>query len=455
LKNSNNGLYVKIFLVLGVIIGGVIYLFNASIFERNAPIIKLEHNGFWNLKEPLKVTIEDQSGVKFYKVSLKTAKEEKILNHEQLMEPSGVVNINIEPIKSAHSLKNTNIEITVEATDASKWHFFSGNSAVKTFALTIDKTKPLINIIGNSYKITKGGSALVVFKATDENMKDFYIETSFNKIFKAQPFYKEGFYIALIAWPITQQDFKATVVATDMAGNVFKSYIPLYLQDKTYKISNITLEDKFLKGKIAELADEFDETQSVENSIEQFKIINETIRAKNEDLIHEITSKISTQMISDFKIEKMYPLVNGQVVANFGDHRKYFYEENLVSEAYHVGLDLASNAMSQIKPQNGGNVVYSDFNGLYGNMPILHHGLGLYTLYGHCSSINVNRGDAVAKNTHIASTGKSGYAMGDHLHFGVLVQGVEVRPEEWMDEQWIQLNVTDVIKSSKEVIDRN
>ena len=45
--------------------------------------------------------------------------------------------------------------------------------------------------------------------------------------------------------------------------------------------------------------------------------------------------------------------------------------------------------------------------------------------------------------------------MGDHLHFGVLVQGVEVRPQEWMDRQWIKLNITDVIKNAKRIIDRN
>ena len=88
-------------------------------------------------------------------------------------------------------------------------------------------------------------------------------------------------------------------------------------------------------------------------------------------------------------------------------------------------------------------------------MLLIHHGLGLYTLYGHCSSIKVNSGDETTKKEVIANTGKSGYAMGDHLHFGVLVQGIEVRPQEWMDKQWIKLNVYDVIKSAKKIIDRN
>ena len=150
----------------------------------------------------------------------------------------------------------------------------------------------------------------------------------------------------------------------------------------------------------------------------------------------------------------MYPLRNGQVVAQFGDHRKYYYNDEYISESYHMGLDFASNAMAPIKPQNGAEVVFSDYNGLYGNMPMLYHGLGLYTLYGHCSSVAVSVGDRTTRGETIANTGTSGYAMGDHLHFGVLVQGIEVRPQEWMDEQWIRLNIEDVIKSAKATIER-
>ena len=42
--------------------------------------------------------------------------------------------------------------------------------------------------------------------------------------------------------------------------------------------------------------------------------------------------------------------------------------------------------------------------------------------------------------------------MGDHLHFGVLIQGVEVLPQEWMDNKWIKLNIYDIISSAKKII---
>ena len=442
----------SVLFLFAIIIGGVLYVYNSSMFERNIPEISMNTNGYWNLKKPLKISIVDDGALKSYKIILKSHSDEIVLKHEQFLATKSSVDIELSPPKSAYAMKDKNIKIFIEATDVSKWNFLNGNRAVAEFKLNIDKRRPELNIVSHSYKIKKGGAALVIFKAKDDNLKSIYIQTNFGKKFQAQPFYKDGYYISLVAWPVTETNFRATIIAQDYANNLSKAYIPLYLKDKKYRVSNIQLSDKFLKGKIAELAEEFAETGGVSDSIEQFKIINEDIRAKNEKLIHEITSNISQDMISDFKINKMYPLKNAQIVASFGDHRKYSYNGEAISESYHLGLDMASNAMAEIKPQNGGDVAYSNYNGIYGNMPILYHGLGLYTLYGHCSNINVSDGEYLQAKSAIAKTGKSGYAMGDHLHFGVLIQGVEVRPEEWMDDKWMKLNITDVIKSAKEII---
>ena len=440
--------------IFALMVVGAVYIYSSTMFERDLPYVSMNSNGYWNLKKPLKIKIEDLSGVKSYNVVLKSKNDEIILHNEQFMIAKESLNIEVEPPRSAYAMKDKDITIIVQATDSSKWNFLNGNSVTKEFKLKIDKKRPQLSVLSNSYKIKKGGAALVIFKVDDENLKDFYIQTNFNKKFKAQPFYKDGYYISLLAWPVTQRSFKANIIAHDFAGNSSKTYIPLYLKQKKYRVSNIKLRDKFLKGKIAQLAEEFIETQGIESSLEQFKIINEDVRAKNEKLIHEITSVVYDEMIIDFKINKMYPLKNGKVVASFGDHRKYTYKGKNISESYHLGLDMASNAMAKIKPKNSGDIVYADYNGIYGNMPIVHHGLGLYTIYGHCSSIKVNNGDFLNENDNIANTGKSGYAMGDHLHFGVLIQGIEVRPAEWMDKKWMKLNISDVIKNAKKIIDR-
>ena len=454
MRNKNNGSFSLLFVMI-LVVGGGLFVYFSSMFERNVPVITIDNNGYWNLKKPLKINIDDESGVKSYKITLKSSKPDETLQYEQLITPQTSLNLEVKPPRSAYTIKDKSIEIIVEANDVSKWNFLAGNSVKQVFKLVIDKKRPQLNIVSNSYKISRGGSALVIFKVEDENIEDMYIQGNNEKRFKPQSFYKDGYFISLLAWPVVDNTFKATIIAKDKAGNIAKAYIPLYLKEKTYKISKIKLSDRFLKGKIADLAEEFEETQGVEGSLEQFKIINEDVRAKNEELIHKLSSVVKEEKISNFRMNKMYPLKNAQVVATFGDHRKYLYDGEQISESYHLGLDLASNAMASIKPQNGGEVVYSDYNGLYGNMPMIHHGLGLYTLYGHCSSLKVNSGEKTTKKEVIANTGKSGYAMGDHLHFGVLVQGIEVRPQEWMDKQWIKLNISDVIKNAKSIINRD
>jgi len=54
----------------------------------------------------------------------------------------------------------------------------------------------------------------------------------------------------------------------------------------------------------------------------------------------------------------------------------------------------------------------------------------------------------------LQKTGVSGLALGDHLHFGMLVQGIEVLPSNWMREDWIKRNITDVFKRADIVLKR-
>ena len=83
---------------------------------------------------------------------------------------------------------------------------------------------------------------------------------------------------------------------------------------------------------------------------------------------------------------------------------------------------------------------------------MIDHGLGFYTLYGHCSQMLVQVDDEVQAGDVIAKTGKTGLAMGDHLHFGVVIQGIEVRPVEWFDQSWIRKFIDNVFKQADEII---
>ncbi len=446
-------------IILLAFIGAGAFIYTSKSFERNVPTVDVANFIYWNRKDPLKIKVTDESPLKSYDVQISDGVNTITVANELLLENTNekVIEINY-PKKAVNGVlldpRATNLKLIIKATDKSNWNFLQGNRLVKVITVKVDYKRPNVNILSNSYSITRGGSALVVFQVKDDALKSFFVEAG-GRFFKAQPYKKEGYYATLIAWPFNKENFTANIHAEDMAGNKRIVNIPLYLLGKKYRTSTIQAKDKFIDGKISDLIATEPKYSTIENRLEKLKAVNETMRLENEEHIHALAKNVSDEMIDSWKIKKFYPLKNAAKVASFGDHRYYYYEtkDNVVSESYHVGLDMASTKMASVVSSNAGVVVNDEDNGIYGNMPMIDHGLGLYTLYGHCSTILVRKGDHISAGTVIAKTGKSGLALGDHLHFGILVQGVEVRPEEWMDRKWIRDNVDKVFKEADKIID--
>ena len=80
--------------------------------------------------------------------------------------------------------------------------------------------------------------------------------------------------------------------------------------------------------------------------------------------------------------------------------------------------------------------------GIYGNAVVLDHGMGLMTLSAHLSTIDVAEGQELERGAILGSTGATGLAGGDHLHFTTLVRGLPVNPIEWWDAKWIRDRIT-------------
>ena len=102
-KNEKSSL--GVLLLFGLIIGGFLYVYNSVMFEREAPKISFDNNGYWNLKKPLNIKIDDASGIKVYKIILQTKDNEITLQYEQLINPKKSLNIKVEPPRSAYAMK--------------------------------------------------------------------------------------------------------------------------------------------------------------------------------------------------------------------------------------------------------------------------------------------------------------------------------------------------------------
>ena len=98
----------------------------------------------------------------------------------------------------------------------------------------------------------------------------------------------------------------------------------------------------------------------------------------------------------------------------------------------HNGVDFAAPAGSAILAAYAGTMVAADYNGTMGNYIMINHGDGLYTIYMHCSALYVSKGQDVTAGARIAAVGSTGRSTGNHLHFGVRLNGAYVSPWNYL-----------------------
>ena len=117
--------------------------------------------------------------------------------------------------------------------------------------------------------------------------------------------------------------------------------------------------------------------------------------------------------------------------------RKWVYAGLMLAAAVTATGQNLSLIHISVVAANDGRVVWASDLGIYGNCIVLDHGYGLQSIYGHLSRIDVKVGDMVKKGQAMGHSGSTGLAGGDHLHFSMQVDGVQVNPVEWFDAHWI------------------
>jgi murein DD-endopeptidase MepM/ murein hydrolase activator NlpD len=456
-KKKSSGNFIMIFLLL-LVVGGTSFVYLSPQFEQNKPEINLKTNGFWNLSDKLQITITDQSNLKYYRVIFKDNSKELILDEQILSNANTALNLELSPPKLDMFYKGEDVEIIVEAIDSSKWNFLNGNTNKKSFKLKIDKTKPIANVVANSRYIKHAGSAIAVVKVADKNLKEAYIDFCGKTKYQLIPYYKENYYVALIPWDINipYENFtQVTLVAKDKAGNKTTAKIPFYIQKFKIKHDNIKISEKFINQVSSNVLQQAGE--EIPNNLKDIFIKqNNYLREKNIQTIKDIALKhLETDLVSNFDIRAFKRLRGSKTAAGYGERRSYFLDGNKIDEAWHLGIDWASIRQASIIASNRGDIIFNNYLGIYGNTLILNHGIGLASLYAHTTNQFVTNGETIKRNTKIATTGISGAVLGDHLHFGILVQGVEVNPIEWMDKKWIKTRILDILNTAKKTIDRD
>lgn len=120
--------------------------------------------------------------------------------------------------------------------------------------------------------------------------------------------------------------------------------------------------------------------------------------------------------------------VRGVVVETYGKHKHPEFN----SYTFSKGLSISAGAGTEIRAVYEGSVIFADYFKGYGNMVIIDHGGGYFTLYAHASRIFKKVGAEVARNEALATVGDMDSAKGPMLYFEIRHQGKPVDPAEWV-----------------------
>ena len=125
-----------------------------------------------------------------------------------------------------------------------------------------------------------------------------------------------------------------------------------------------------------------------------------------------------------------WPTPSTRITSDYGD------TEDRTSP--HKGIDIGAQKRGvsgdPIYAADSGEVTIATFSSTAGNWVWIYHGNGLYTVYMHCSSLLVKKGDTVTKGQQIARMGNTGNSFGVHLHFGVRLNGNYVNPWNYVSK---------------------
>ena len=219
--------------------------------------------------------------------------------------------------------------------------------------------------------------------------------------------------------------------------------------ETTYKLYAVTLdgEEKAILASLDEAEKIVDEmTEKYEDDLEldigivdvittdkqdesTVKVAKATVNSNIEEKIEELDEEIAEmQEIESHTVQGVYlevKPISGIITSRFGNRES-------IRSYSHTGLDIAAPSGTPIKAAAGGTVTFSGYSGGYGYVVKLDNGNGVETYYAHCSALYVSTGEKVEAGDVIAAVGSTGNSTGNHLHFEVVVDGVEVNPQNYL-----------------------
>ena len=428
--------FISVFAILVCVLS---WWFFATIGEMGKPHIQMIQDiRSIGQRTVLEITFSDSgSGLKSSTITITQDNQPRVLSTLQYKGKKtsrNAVSIPVDPV--VLKLHDGPATLTITAEDQAVWK----NSASIIRMVNVDVVPPRISLLTPVNHINPGGTCMLLFR-TSKSVPvsgvrvDDRLFPSYTVMINNKPCQLVYFALPIQA---ASQTTQIKVYARDQGGNETVKSVPYLLLKKKYRDDKMPLSDSFLQQKMPEFVAQYP-TLAGKPLIDVFIYVNSTLREENFRTIQTICQKSEPRQLW----EGTFLLIkNASPMAQFGDRRTYVHAGKTVGESTHLGVDLASTANVPIEAANSGVVVHAGYLGIYGNMVMINHCYGLFSLYAHLSNIDVKNGQAVKTGEVLGKSGLTGLAGGDHLHFSILVGGQFVNPTEWWDPHWIQDNVT-------------
>jgi murein DD-endopeptidase MepM/ murein hydrolase activator NlpD len=412
---------IPILVLLGLAVPAVLFMRGTQTAIIVSPAVKVI--GF---ETPVHLHLDNKHGVKSVAVTLsQDGKEYPEAADSKPANADLTVKVGKQSVPALHDGKAQLIVRTVS-------NDFRGKKDTQTFDLDVMTAPPRVVADGVQHYINQGGSEMAVFTPsgawTEAGVKvgDY--------TFRSFPLPNHpGQYFSLFAlsWQLPV-DTPISVYASNPSGAEAKTTFWYKVFPKKFRASTIPLESM----NIDRIVNQIDTQHKVPGDlVQRFVYINSVMRKENNKTLADLRFQTEPKFLWS---GAFLPMVDSTVESRFADDRTYTWQGKKVDEQTHLGFDLAKLAHSPIPASNDGKVIWAQDLGIYGNCIVIDHGFGLQTIYGHLSEFLVKKGDMVKKGQIIGKTGSTGLAGGDHLHFTMQVDGVQVNAVEWWDPHWIK-----------------
>lgn len=432
--------------ILSVLIAGAAVWLVIVKFEGGGPSIQMElEDPYVSANEQIAAQVVDEkSGIRKLRVAIIQNGQETVLmenTYENGTSPAGEgkksfsINLNTEQI----GLSDGKALLRAAAWDTSWRNWFSGNRTYFEKELVVDTAPPRIEVLTRQHNVSQGGAGLIIYRLSEKCRKQGVAANGHFFPGYSGYFDDSNIYIAFFGLAYNQKtDADIHVEAVDRAGNTGQSGFYYHLKKKKFDAETLRITD----GLLNRILPGFEGVQGFPGSasrLEQFLFVNKDLRRNNNDTILSFGKKSDPGMQWSGSFIR---LPNSARQAGFADHRTYEYKGEVIDKEVHLGIDLASVRQAPVPAANAGKVAFVGRVGIYGNVVIIDHGFGLFSIYGHLSRSSVEEGQMVEKSERIGCTGSTGLAAGDHLHYGMFINDIFVNPIEWWDKSWIENNVT-------------